>query len=167
MSLSANSAIAAAFIFLMLYASITDLKTLRIPNWISLATIALFVLFALVGGKSVPIGNHLLTAAVVLVIGFGIYSLGYMGAGDIKLMTAVALWTGPIQVFDFLFLMALFGGGLAIIVLAGKKYLFWDETGWSPSKLSRFFPSWVRKGLIPYGVAISIGAVLSVPSVIL
>lgn len=167
MSLTVNTAIAATFLFLMLYASITDIKALRIPNWISLATIGLFAVFALIGGKNLPILDHLLTAAVVLVVGFGVYSFGYMGAGDIKLMTAIGLWTGSILVFDFLFLMSLFGAALALITLGGKKYLFWDETGWSPSKLSRFFPGWVRRGVIPYGVAIAFGASLSVPTVIL
>ena len=167
MALTPNTIIAAVFIFLMLYASITDVKTLRIPNWISIATIALFGIFLLVGGKTLVIWQHLAVAAVVLVIGFGVYSFGYMGAGDIKLMSAVALWAGPLHVLDFLLFMSLFGAALALIVLGGKRYLLWDKEGWSPSQWSRFFPAWVRRGLLPYGVAISLAALMSIPSVIL
>ncbi len=167
MTLTPNTIIAAAFIFLMLYASITDVKALRIPNWISIATIALFGIFLLVGGKTVVIWHHLAVAAIVLVIGFSVYSFGFMGAGDIKLMTAVALWAGPSHVLEFLLFMSLFGAVLALIVLAGRRFLLWDKEGWSPSKLSRFFPDWVRRGLLPYGVAISLGALMSIPSVML
>ncbi len=167
MALTPNTIIAAAFIFLMLYASITDIKVLRIPNWISLATIALFGVFLLIGGKSLVIWQHLAVAAGVLVIGFGVYSFGYMGAGDIKLMTAVALWAGPLHVLEFLFFMSMFGAALALVVLGGKRFLFWDKEGWSPSQLSRFFPAWVRRGLLPYGVAISFAALMTIPSIIL
>lgn len=166
MPLTINSAIAAVFVFLMLYAAISDVSSLRIPNWISIAAIGLFGLFLLVGGKSLPLLHHGLAALTLLAVGFAAFSFGYVGGGDVKLATAVGLWAGPQQSLVFLFWMSLFGAGLALVVLVGKRWLYWDETGWSPSRLSQMFPAWIRKGSVPYGVAISAGAVIAVPSVI-
>ena len=61
-----NMAFAAAFTFLVIYAVISDVTRLRIPNWVSAALIALFVAFLAIGGKSLPVAEHLLVAACVL-----------------------------------------------------------------------------------------------------
>ena len=62
---------------------------------------------------------------------------------------------------------SLAGAALAILIKSGKFWLVWDEHGDSPFALSKYFPRWVRRGLVPYGVAIGIGGLLTVPAVII
>ena len=109
-----NMAFAAAFTFLVIYAVISDVTRLRIPNWVSAALIALFVAFLAIGGKSLPVAEHVLVAACVLAGGFALFGLGWMGAGDVKLMAAVALWAGPSKALTFLLVTGIAGAALAL-----------------------------------------------------
>jgi prepilin peptidase CpaA len=87
-----------------------------------------------------------------------------MGAGDAKLMAAVALWAGPSKAIALIFFTALAGAGLALLILAGTFYLRWDGSGTAPNSASRLFPRWVRRGIVPYGVAICLGSLVTIPS---
>ena len=82
-------------------------------------------------------------------------------------MAAVALWAGPSKALTFLLVTGITGAALALVIVAGTLYLRWDGSGHAPSSISRLFPSWVRRGLTPYGFAIGVGALLTVPSIIL
>jgi prepilin peptidase CpaA len=157
----------AAFTFLVTYAMASDVSRLIIPNWVSLALVALFAAFLVLGGKPVPAMQHVLVAVAMLAIGFAAFAAGLMGAGDVKLMAAVALWAGPAKALAFLLWMSLAGAALALLIMAGSFYLRWDGTGDPAAGLSRLFPRWVRRGLTPYGFAIGVGALATVPAVIL
>ena len=157
---------AALFTFLLILAVCSDVTRLKIPNWISLAMIGLFTVFVISGVKSdLPLDKHLMIAAAVLAGGFGLFVMGWMGAGDAKLLAAVSLFAGPEQAPIFLYVTALAGGAVALFVKAGRFWLMWDEHGDSPAPLSRYFPRWVRRGLVPYGVAIGVGGLLTIPTV--
>src|SRR5690242_3686043 len=64
-----------AFAGLFLVAAITDGRTYRIPNWISLALTALFIVAMVASGKPV-IGYwpHAALAAGMLALGYGLYA---------------------------------------------------------------------------------------------
>ena len=169
---SINLPVTAAFVLLVTYAAITDVKGLKIANWISMALIALFIFYIIAGkfgfdAKPLDIMKHVLVAAAVLVTSFALFAFGAMGAGDAKLITAVSLWAGPVKILPFIGAMALAGGCLALIILAGTFFLGWDGSGAAPNRFSRLVPSWIRKGVVPYGVAICIGALTSIPSLLL
>lgn len=169
MTFDLNTIFVAAFTMLVVYAAVTDVKGLRIANWTSIALVALFAAYVVaghlrLGTKPLPVLQHLSVALAVLAVGFAVFAFGYMGAGDIKLMTAVALWAGPGEVISFAFLTALTGAGLALLILSSAFCLNSEAT---PARISRLVPAWMSQGVIPYGVAISAGALMSVPSQLL
>ena len=153
----------AAFTFLIVYAVVSDVTRLVIPNWVSIALVALFAAFLLLGSKPLPAIQHALVAAAVLLLAFAAFAAGLMGGGDVKLIAAVALWAGPDKVLAFLLAMSLAGAALGLVIVGGTFYLRWDAAAEPATGLSRLFPRWVRRGLTPYGFAIGVGALATVP----
>ncbi|MGE5476602.1 MAG: prepilin peptidase [Bacteroidales bacterium] len=107
--------------------------------------------------------GHLGTAMLALLVSVLLYSLGWMGGGDVKLATAVFLWAGPAHGIGILVLVTLAGGALAVLGLVACL-------------MTRLpLPAWGMRGLglistergVPYGVALAFGgiaAALSVPA---
>ena len=115
-----------------------------IPNTLCLAIAMLYLPgFYFLGLNPL---NGLTTGVIVLVVGMGLFALKVMGGGDIKLLAALALWTGWSQVtITFLVYMALFGGVFAIAVLVLRRVVRVPNP---PKILTKGQP-------IPYGVAIA------------
>lgn len=144
-----NVLLFALLALLLVAASLQDLRHLRIPNRIPLALVALFALrVVLIGGA--PVLPHLIVAAAVLGMGLLLFGLGLLGAGDGKLLAAVALWTAPEHVAALLLLMAVLGGALALVLALRRRFV-------SPRPLPL---SELRTLPIPYGVAIAAAGLL-------
>lgn len=131
----------AALAIALLTAAFTDLRSRRIGNWLN-ASIALAApLFWWASGLdlwpdvAIQLGLALLTFAVLS----GLFALGQMGGGDVKLLTALALWIAPFPFLQLLVVMALIGGMLTI--LFGSWHLMRRQRD---------------KIAIPYGLAISL-----------
>lgn len=104
-------------------ATITDLRSRRIPNWLSLPFLAagLAVSGWLYGWHG--IGQSLAGAGLgLLVFGF-LFWLGGMGAGDVKLFTAIGAWIGPNQLFIALVLTGVAGGVMVLCWAAFGGFL--------------------------------------------
>ncbi len=135
------------------YAAVMDLFTMTIPNRISLALIAGFVVAAPVAGLSAhAILMHVAAGALILAIGVGLFSFNLLGGGDAKLLAASALWTGFASLLPFLLYVAVAGGLLSILVLVYRS----APVGALP------LPEWAarlhsRGSGIPYGLAICAG----------
>ncbi len=140
---------AAAFAGLLVWAAMCDVARLRIPNSACLAIVGLFPVFAATAPGGFPWLLAGVISAALLILGLIAFSHGLMGGGDVKLMSAVALWAGPERVLDFLFATALAGGALAVLMTAWLRFALLDHG-----------PMIGRK--LPYGVAIGIGAALAV-----
>jgi prepilin peptidase CpaA len=82
------------YVILLLIAAATDIWKFIIPNLISLAVIALFVALALMQPFPVAWGSHLGAAALFFAGGLLLYRFNILGAGDVKLLTALSLWAG-------------------------------------------------------------------------
>src|ERR1700742_2496864 len=79
-----------------------DLASFTIPNFLSLALVALFAVFIICAGLSWhAAGWHLLAGLLGLCIGFALFALRYIGGGDAKLFAAVALWLGFLNLLSF------------------------------------------------------------------
>jgi prepilin peptidase CpaA len=117
-----NTAYATAALLCATVAAACDLKTRRIPNLLTGPSILLGLLLHLALGGWSQLG---LSAAAAL-IGGGIflvfYLAGGMGAGDVKLMAAVASLVGYHSVPKLLIATVLTGGVLALglALLRGK-----------------------------------------------
>lgn len=146
--------------FLAVVAAASDFLTLRIPNWLNAVIALAFFPMALVTGMpGEAIMWHCLTASAVLVIGFGLFSAGFIGGGDAKLLAATALWIGGAQLLPFVVFTALAGGVLVLVMLVWALLQFEGETheiGWA-KRLFGF------KMDLPYGVAIAAGTILAFP----
>jgi len=150
------------FLICVCFAIITDFKTLLIPNWISLALLAAFVPFAALHVPLEAVAGHLLAMGVVLVLSISFFVAGWMGGGDVKFMSALALWMGPDHVAPFTVLMALLGAALAIGLMGMARI----GPLLGPRLLDRAIPKRLTElaasRQCPYGVAIGVaGLILS------
>lgn len=149
------------------WAAWTDLRELRIPNWLTLAGVTVALgLRLLPGGPT--LGDGLLGAAVGLAFGLACFALGVLGGGDAKLLAAVGAFVGLDGIVGAL-LVTTFTGALIALVKA-----------WRMGRLEALFRGVVsvlqghhRGGAkqspdvpgsalppLPYGVAIGLGTVL-------
>lgn len=141
---------------LVLTAAFSDAISFTIPNWISLALLALFPVAGLAVGLPLPtLGLHLAIGFAALLVGMIMFSLRWMGGGDAKLIAAAALWLGWPALLNFILATALAGGGLAILLLALRSAPLRPMIALGPRWVSRLAEQ--EQG-IPYGLAIAIGA---------
>lgn len=137
-----------------------DLASFTIPNFINIAVIAVFPLFALAAGLSLEtVGMHLLAGFAGLAIGFLFFALGYIGGGDAKLFAGVALWLGFADLMPYALLASVFGGFLTLGLLIVRQWPL-------PAMLAR--QPWIlnlhdAKSGVPYGVALAAGAFILLP----
>ncbi len=129
---------------LVLWAVVSDVRRLQIPNWIPIAIAVLFAAPAVMGAGVGDWVSALALAGLVLTAGFGLFFAGVLGAGDVKLLAAVSLWTGTEGVLALLVGTALAGG-----VLAGGICL--------AQRFSIAGPTFIAKGQVPYALAIACG----------
>ncbi len=163
-----------AVVLLTVWAAVEDLLFRRIRNVVVLSIFIITLLatgLALGRGYSLPslgLGEGGLFALAILVVGFLFQVKGWVGAGDVKVMTALAFWFGS-HAGTFLIVTSLLGG---ILVLA-LPLLRWLEIRlallyealcrlWRLENMPE--PLCLKKepaveGL-PYGPAIALGAIL-------
>src|SRR5579862_2982065 len=108
----------AVFVALLAIAAISDMWNRRIPNVIPLLLAVAFPIALAVIGLPRDWPFHLLGAGSVFAIGVVLFSRGFWGGGDVKLIGAAALWYGLDRLPVFLFAVSLAGGvlGLGTIV---------------------------------------------------
>lgn len=108
---------------LLLAATVIDIRERRIPNALTLAGCATgLAVGAATGGT-----GGFLDAGMALLIAFGIslpfWLVGWMGAGDVKLIAAVGAFVGRGLVFETLAAIAIAGGVLAALALLRRGVL--------------------------------------------
>ncbi len=163
MSTNIELIFALIFIFCVLFAMISDYSRLRIPNIVSIILIAAFAVYALMGGTP-TIWPHVLLASALFALLFAFYAFGWLGAGDVKLLSALMLWAGPSEGATFVVLFALFGGVFAMMLLALRQLLPAYPILAELPVLTKF-SRWARNGLCPYGIPIGLAALCVTPSI--
>jgi prepilin peptidase CpaA len=151
-------------------ATITDLHSRRIPNWLVfpywLAGIVVQgVLFGWHG-----IGQSLAGAGLAIGVFGLLFLLGGMGAGDVKLLAAAGAWIGPKQMVFALIFTALVGGVIVVVwaALGGFLLDLFKGTGdlmagWRRGTLRdpEVTIENPRRRKIPYAPAIAVGTLFS------
>jgi prepilin peptidase CpaA len=151
------------FIGAMVALALNDVFTYRIPNWANAALAMSFLVFA--GAASLAGANiwwisHLAAAAVVFAVGLLMFQFNALGGGDVKLLTAAALWVGMQGLLPFLVTVGLAGGALVLMLLFLRRNLM-PLVAWAAPRPLQSWPRVFTPGeKVPYGVAIAIGAVL-------
>ncbi len=147
-------ALAAPFLLLLLAAAASDLASMEIPNWISIALAASFAPAAFLAGLGWgAIGLHLGFGLFAFAVCAGLFHVGVIGGGDAKVLSAVALWTGWSALLPFLFWTSLAGGLLALGVLALRR--LGGAVGPTAPRFLRLLLDKSRG--VPYAVAIAVG----------
>ncbi len=139
-------------------AAVSDLFTMTIPNRISIALVAVFVVAAPLVGLSWPdIGMSLVAGLVVFAACFALFALNIMGGGDAKLLTATTVWFGfNHSLLVYLVTVGYVGGAVTLAFLLLRAS--------SNSVLAIGIPlpaSLVTAKKIPYGIAIAIAGFLT------
>ena len=126
-------------------AAFTDLRSRIIENWLNAGIALAAPLFWWASGYAlwpdVPI--QIALALLVFALFGGMFAMGGMGGGDVKLIGALALWLPLQPLVLMLVVMAMAGGVLTIVMATAHK---------------------IRKSNnileIPYGVAIAIATLI-------
>lgn len=145
------------FTGLLAYAAFSDITTMTIPNWVSIALAALFPVFALLAGwPAALIGQHILIGLAVLLLGFLLFQFNILGGGDAKMIAAAGVWTGLSALPVFIAWTTLAGGVLTLSIMIARWQL----------KPADGRPAFVNKLLtekvgVPYGVAILFGGLMA------
>lgn len=150
------------YVLLLCIAGALDTWKYIIPNAITVALVALFVVTTLL--LPFDMGwrdwlSHFGAAGAVLVGGAVLFAFKKMGGGDVKLITAVAFWAGFEYVGELILYITLAGGVLAIVLIIARRVLFGVmAAGNAPSKLK--VPRVLLTGEpVPYGLAIAPSAI--------
>jgi prepilin peptidase CpaA len=129
-----------------LIAALSDLKSYTIPNWLSLAIVALFILHVIAAPPPLAdLGVRLAIAGVIFAVSALLFAKGIWGGGDAKLLSSLVLWVGLLDLPRLLLTMSLAGGLLAIILIlvrARQRHL-----GLATDRR------------IPYGIAIAVAGI--------
>jgi len=131
----------AALAIALLVAAVTDWRHRRIGNWLNAAIALAAPLYWWASGLALwpDIALQLGVAFGTFAILAALFAMKMMGGGDVKLLTALALWIAPDHFLRLVILMALLGGVLTIGLGA------WHLAQRRRDRLA-----------IPYGVAIAL-----------
>ena len=128
---------------LLVWAAIVDLRTRTIPDWLNIAIALMAPLFWWASG--IPFYpdavERICGAFLLFVVFFGMFSLGGMGGGDVKMGGAIALWLTPLTTLAFFVITSLAGG-----VVSLAAWIYHHKFRRSEGKTE-----------VPYGVAIAFG----------
>jgi prepilin peptidase CpaA len=141
----------ATLLLLLATAAAMDVRARTIPNWLTLAVallaVAWWIAIGLDGGA---ILLRIGCAAALLLILAGLFALGAIGGGDVKLLVALALWLSPWTLLHLLVWMGFAGGVLSIFMVGLHRLRGRSDT--------------IE---VPYGIAISVPATIIIANQIL
>ncbi|MDQ2936338.1 MAG: prepilin peptidase [Acidobacteriota bacterium] len=147
-----------------------DVRYRRIPNVFVLATLAAGIAVNAIFGGLQGVTASFAGCALGFVLMFTLHVFGALGAGDVKLFASIGAVTGSHLVVPTFLVVVLTGGLLAIvsIVRSGTVRTTMHRVlqifvgllpGW---QMPKFAVPVDRRYTIPYGVAITLGSIISI-----
>ena len=157
MNLAAEAPLWLALILavLLVAAAVEDAARLRISNLTSGLILLTGIAVAVIAGPELDLWKNLAVLAGLLVAGMPLFAAGKFGGGDVKLFAATGFWFDPWGALYMVAAVFIAGGVLALLIL------FLRTIGWGEAALRRVQVLRPKSG-IPYGVAIAIGALISI-----
>ena len=155
----------------LVVAAVIDGRKLKVPNWITFPLIISGWVFSAVCFGWAGLGWSLVGTGVGLGLLLPAYSIGGMGAGDVKLLAGVGAWVWGTDTFYAFCVSSVIGGVIAIamVLIRGKwHHHFYQFLGivteivtiQNPDTLSTLAAE--RKStmmLLPYGIPIALGTI--------
>jgi prepilin peptidase CpaA len=164
-------AIVIVLLVLTLTAALFDVRSRRIPNWVSVSGVLIGITLNTFLADSLAGAWFSLKG---LLLGFGVYFALYlvraMGAGDVKLMGAVGSVVGAQNWFGIFVLTSILGGIMAIILAVAKKRVgrTFFNIGYILGEMRRGRPAYIEREELdvknPQAVGLPHGAVIAVGS---
>lgn len=148
------------FVAFLIVAATFDLLTLTIPNWLCGLLAVSFIPAALIAHlPPSALSAQFACGLAIFAATFLLFVCGWLGGGDAKLATAIALWLGWAGLPVFLLQTALWGGALSALLLLMRSLslplMFLNQ---------KFINRLVDPATgAPYGVALAIGGILALP----
>ena len=147
-----------------------DVRYRRIPNAFVLATLAGGIAINAIFAGLPGVASSVAGCAFGFALMFMLHVFGAMGAGDVKLFAAIGAVTGAPLVLPTFVVVILTGGLLAIVSIIRAGILMTTMhrvlqifvgmlPGW---QMPKFAVPLDRKHTIPYGVAITMGSIISI-----
>ena len=154
---------------ILILAAWIDGKELKVPNWITFPMVLSGLVYSATIGDGISAG--LLGMCCGLLCLLPLYSVGGMGAGDVKLMAGIGAWVGWEITFYSFCVSVIVGAVMAVIMVASRgawkkhyEQFLMILSEWSviknPYELSKIAAE--RKPtmfLLPYGIPICIGTI--------
>jgi prepilin peptidase CpaA len=131
----------------LLVAAFTDIRRRQIDNWLNAGIALTAPVFWWASGLTLwpDVALQLALALGAFVVLAALFAIRAMGGGDVKLLTALALWLPASKFMSLLIVMALAGGVLTLALGA------WHVARRQKDKLK-----------IPYGVAIALAGLWTI-----
>ncbi len=155
----------------LIVAAWIDGKELRVPNWLTYSMVLSGLVYNTVVGGWGGLWFAFLGMIVGLLTLLPLYSVGGMGAGDVKLMAGIGAWLGSYITFYAFVATVVVGAVMAVLMVLYKRgfqkhyaqfLMIMNEwmTVRNPAELSKIAKE--RKPtmfLLPYGIPICIGSI--------
>ena len=154
--MSAADAILYIFCATIVLAALQDLAQLRISNIFPVMLVMLFGIWLAVVGIEKDLWENALLFALSLAIGTFLFSRGWLGGGDVKLLAAIMLWFDLSGGLALVVYVAIGGGVLALAFIIARRMIPAPRNGGTRP------PALRPRGPIPYGLAIAAGTLLCV-----
>jgi prepilin peptidase CpaA len=107
----------------LIVAAVTDLKRRHISNWLNLGIALGAPVFWIASGLTFwpDMIGQIGLAVIIFTIFAGLFAIGAMGGGDVKLLTALALWMHWLTFLELLVIMSIAGGVLTLLMMIRKR----------------------------------------------
>jgi prepilin peptidase CpaA len=157
------------FLGLMLLGLVSDMRTQRIPKWITVPGVVLGLTAGALAGWA-GLGAAFAGAVLGMLVGTVLFALGALGGGDVKLLAVVGAFLGPMGLGYALLAGGAIGGilGLWIAIRRGvilPTLLNTRDLGMNLLTLGRRGDRMTLDSAaairVPYGVAIALGGLIA------
>jgi prepilin peptidase CpaA len=154
-------------------ACVTDVRSRRIPNWLTFGSAAAAFGFFLTSQGWHGLGWSAAGWAVGLVMFLPFFLLRGIGGGDIKLVAALGAWVGPMSAVWVALFAAVAGGPLALALALSKGYArqaianlwglvgYWRLVGIRPHPGLTLEAAGAGTPRLPYALPIAVGLVMT------
>jgi prepilin peptidase CpaA len=149
----------------LVLAALHDFAVRTVPNAYSVILFGAGAAIRLCAGGAHALQWGLIAAAVIFAATVLFWRLGWMGGGDVKLLTSAAIFVPTMLVPTLVAATALAGGVLAIVFILGRKFAVRPAAPRPHAVLARVLrcEQWRlhRGGPLPYAAAIATGGVIA------